>query len=112
AELVAPPMVQSAEWSPDSRFVLARREYVRLTSLTGPPPAGELSLVVWNARTRRPVEVWKQPLGTYAIEQATWLHGADVAFVIARWNPPAVPGNPPAEPRRLLLRVDAARGAA
>src|SRR5207253_4487932 len=102
-ELVAPPMVRSAWWSPDSRYVIAKREYVRLSSLGPPPQGGEVSLVVWSAKTRRSVEAWKQPSEAYQIEEVKWLHGANVAFAIALWTPPAIPGNPPPEPRRILL---------
>ena len=113
-ELVALPSVQHADWaqwSPDSRYVIARREYVRLLTVAGPPPPGEVSLVIWKAKTRHAVEAWKQPSDAYSIEQISWLHGADVAFATAVWTPPAVVGNPPPERRRVLLRIDAARGA-
>src|SRR5947209_20558009 len=62
-ELVSPPGVLRgmAQWSPDARYVLARREVLRLTSLTSRPSEGEVSLVLWSAKTRRSVEIWKQP---------------------------------------------------
>ncbi len=106
-ELVSPPAVSAVDWSPDSRFVLAEREYVPLLPAAGTPPVGERSLVVWSRSKCRAVEVWKAPLEATRIKSRHWLAGADVAFVLVAPHGPPLPGME--WPRATLLRVDAAR---
>ena len=103
-ELVSPPGVlrDLAQWSPDASYVIARREVLRLTSLTSRPSEGEVSLVLWSAKTHRSVEIWKQPWPAYDLGQAQWLTGANVAYAVATWTPPALPGNPAPEERQTL----------
>jgi hypothetical protein len=108
-ELVAPPAVVWAAWSPGGRYVLARREYRLTRPVVDPEPAGETSLVIWSRKTRRSQEVWKGPAGSLRFEAIEWLAGTDVALAVVGATP-AARGVPP--PPRVLLRVDAARGQA
>lgn len=104
-EVVAGPAVEWAEWSSDSRYVLAQREFVRALPFPGQEPDGDVSLVLWNARTRRSVEVLKRPLKDTNIEQKGWLPGSGVAFIVYSW---AQKVGTNVVPQRALLRVDAA----
>lgn len=113
SQLVAEPTILRALWSPDGRHVLALRQEMRLAALDGRPPEGETSLILWNRRARRAAVIWKRPLGTTGVQEIAWLPGAGMALAIVGSflaPDPEKPGE--LEPRRELLRIDAARGTA
>jgi hypothetical protein len=124
AELVAAPTVQGAVWSPNARYVLAIRHDMGpvpppglISSPTGGPPTGEVSLVLWNRAARRSREVWKKRAVEGTVKSVYWLPGTSVALAEAAWTEPAPPGAPQQEGvppgstvRRVVLRLDATGG--
>lgn len=123
-ELAAFPTVTLAQWSPNSRYVLVARRDERVPSRLEAPPEGENQLVLWDRRGRRSRVLWQRPLVFSNVRQIEWLPGTSVALALVEWQdaqgvaaPPAVGGQPEEpeksdEPRRELLRIDAASGLA
>ena len=91
AELVAPPTVTRAKWSPDGRYVLAVRQQRPPPPLAGQPPPGAVSLVLWNGSTRRSTEIWTRSADTASVEEIAWLPGTTIALVSVQAGPRANP---------------------
>lgn len=122
AVLAGPPdpicgaMADRAEWSPDSRYVLALRLQVELKGLGAAPgaPPMERSLVLWNSDTHRATEVWKArttPQG--GSQELGWTGAPGVALALTNVAGTTAPGAPPnPNGQRWVVRVDARRGVA
>ena len=80
-ELVAPPEVVDGKWSPDGRYAIIVRRYARLPDPQNPPKQFQWSIVVWNHRQRRAVEVWKGIGGEKLVSDIQWMAGAPVALL-------------------------------
>jgi hypothetical protein len=112
-ELASQGRVTRFEWSGDGRFVLCFREIDLLDpadlpasfNLT-PHSRHESSVVLWDRRRRRPIEVWKRK-GARLMELG-WLPSSAVALVTEEEEP--APGQQAGQ--RILLRIDAGRAVA
>lgn len=113
AEMIAGSEVTGLAPSPEGRYVLAvrtRRELPALLSAPGQePPGGDVSLVLWNSRTRSAVPLWRRPLGTGSIQAIAWLSGSDLALITARVSQ-TLPGGGKAT-QRVLMLADSSRAA-
>lgn len=95
-ELIAAPQVARVVPAPGRQLLLVERESARLTpelvgaalakQEAGPPP-GELSLVLWESRSRSAKEVWKGAFPATAVERIEWLPRTEVALVLVRELP-------------------------
>ena len=106
---VALGAVDTAVWSPDGKFVLARRN--RIDPKGGP---AETALHLWSAETQKSREIWKAR-GLAQVDWFDWLPGSDVAvaMVIKTAPPPQAGANGAApEPQKWVVRIDARRGTA
>ncbi len=114
--LVAAPMVTSAQWSPDGRYVIALRRDMRLTPAMvtdlismnpGMPAPGDVTITVWDSRSHEGREVWKLPAAEVEIQRVTWIPGTGIALaIISIREPGRNPGDPPGWHRH-ILRVSA-----
>ena len=80
-ELVAPPEVVDGKWSPDGRYAIFVRRYARVSDPQNPPKQFQWSILVWNHRQRRAVEVWKGSGGEKLVSDIQWMAGAPVALL-------------------------------
>ena len=115
-EVAVGPHVQQVKSHPGGRYTIAVRQRMEMPknpSVLGAPPAGDVSVVVWDSRTRRAAVAWKSPLNAgaqAAVESVEWLPGSDLALAWAQ-----VVSQPPGKTvsvRRTLLLLDASRGSA
>jgi hypothetical protein len=114
--LVAGPVVEQAEWSPDGRYVLAvRRSPMQSLLPDGTPPVFEHGIVLWTRQGQRITELWRARGAPMVRAEMGWLPGTSVAYVLVEQWPQGQAARPPsgepARPERWLLRVDARRGA-
>lgn len=128
-EIIAAPNVRDAYWSKDGRFLLMIRDNTHITpemmqkalavAKTGKeppaPPPGQISLLLWNARTRETIDLWKRPLGTGMIQNVQWLPDSGVALVttVETLSPdpnPRAGKAPEIVQRQTILKVDGATG--
>lgn len=82
-EFVAPPEVVDGKWSPDGRYAMVRR-YARTTDPQNPPEQFQWSILVWDNRQKRAVEVWKGTGGQGLVSEIQWMAGAPVALLQMR----------------------------
>lgn len=80
-EFVAPPEVVEGKWSPDGRYAIVVRRYARLTDPRNPREQFQWSILVWDNRQRRTVEVWKGTGGEKLVHEIHWMAGAPVALL-------------------------------
>ncbi len=80
-EFVAPPEVVDGKWSSDGRYAIVVRRYARLTQPLNPPEQFQWSILVWDHRQRRAVEVWKGTGGEKLVQEIHWMAGAPVALM-------------------------------
>ncbi|MGV3721721.1 MAG: hypothetical protein ACO1SX_12485 [Actinomycetota bacterium] len=117
AVLIAPPEVvaawdvKKAEWSPDGRFVLASRTFVKIPPIPVGRPDFRRTLILWNADERKNTEIWKGTPLTDADPQFGWVAGGSAAFALVRQAPISQAGQPPQPPREWVLRIDPRRPA-
>lgn len=113
AQMIAGSAIAGIAPSPAGRYVLVlRRQLPPLLSqaafLDGPKPDdGEISLILWNARTRRADILWKRAAGAGAITDVRWLPGTDRAIAVSETITPSSGGKP--DVRRALVLIDASR---
>ncbi len=116
AEMIAGPEASISGMSTDGRYVLATRTAFKLpkTAFAPPgPPSGEISLLLWDSRTRRTQVVWKSTIGAdrfATIKQVAWLPGTDTALADVTVQQESA--NLQARNRRALLLINAATGLA
>lgn len=89
--VVADQAVVRASWSPDGKYVVCERRVIDYAQVlkgyleeAQNPPQVEVSLVVWNAKTRKSTSLlsWKAIAGGEPeIDEPTWLHQSDVAYL-------------------------------
>jgi hypothetical protein len=114
SDLVAMPQIRQMAISNDGRYVVLARSSERITpklindflagKVAGPPP-GEVSLVLWDNKTRASKEIWKADSNTTFIEALHWLPDSEVGLALVRENVPATPQNPNGGSRQGLLRI-------
>ncbi len=80
-EFVAPPEVVTGKWSPDGRYAIVVRRYARLADPQNPPEQFEWSILVWDHRQKRTVEVWKGTGGEKLVLDIQWMAAAPVALL-------------------------------
>ncbi len=119
-EVVCGPIVRRSEWSKDGRYLAIVRESNPFTTdvlkgiSAGAPIHGpmetETSLLVWNMRTRKSVEVWNCPSEQGGIEAIQWLSDSSIAFLRIWRNQPS--RHSPGQTQRVnsLIRLNAALG--
>lgn len=112
AEMIAGPEVIGIQPAPVGRWVLAVRMWHEMPATLSPPPdkepGGEVSLLLWDSRTRRTTTLWRQPIEAGQIEDIRWLPRSERALVVARVTRLLPPLGEP-EVRRSLLLVDPER---
>lgn len=84
-ELMAPPEVVDAYWSPDGRYALVVRRASRTLSLAEgeTPQPVQWSILLWDQRLRRGREIWSQQIARERspMRWMEWMHGAPVALL-------------------------------
>ncbi|MGC8783862.1 MAG: hypothetical protein ACP5RN_05700 [Armatimonadota bacterium] len=80
-EFVAPPEVVDGKWSPDGRYAIVVRRYARVANPQNPPEQLQWSILVWDNRQKRTVEVWKGTGGQKLVSEIQWMAGAPVALL-------------------------------
>ncbi|GIV15276.1 MAG: hypothetical protein KatS3mg022_0711 [Armatimonadota bacterium] len=80
-EFVAPPEVVDGKWSSDGRYAIVVRRYARLVDPQNPPEQFQWSILVWDNRQKRAVEVWKGTGGQKLVSEIQWMAGAPVALL-------------------------------
>jgi len=112
-QLVAAPVVTGLHLSPEGRYALITRTYVSVTQQDMPrvmqggfPPSCELSMLLWNRRAQRSVEVWRSTQPGDFIGKVAWLPSADAALVlVSTQGTDPTTGGP--DHRQAVLMVDA-----
>ena len=113
-ELVAAPVVTDLSISPSGRYLILKRQDIKITSslLKEPPsgqqmPPGEESLILWDSRSRAARVVWSQPMDAAQVGQVVWFPRTDVALAVVRQTAPADPLHPdrPRTTRSVVLRI-------
>jgi hypothetical protein len=113
-DLIAAPMVVHMATSTDGRYILVARTAVRITPklvnehlagrFQGPPP-GEMSLILWDNKTRAAKEIWKSDANTTQIATLDWLSGSEVGLALIRETIPPTPQKQQPQTRQGLLRI-------
>jgi hypothetical protein len=114
-EFVAGPKIQSVSPSRNHDFLLIVREAHPVTPPLAPvKPQSEVSLILWDMRTRKSTVLWRGASNTeqmVAIHRAAWVpRTPDMALVQIVTVPPN--SNDFAEGQSRILRVDARAGTA
>jgi hypothetical protein len=113
-ELIAAPVVTDLSISPSGRYLILKRQEIRITSsmLKEPrsgqrTPPGEESLILWDSRSRAASVVWRQPMEDAQVGQVAWFPRTDVALAVVRQTAPADPLQPdrPRQTRSVVLRI-------
>jgi len=80
-ELAVPPEVVDGKWSPDGQYAVVLRRYARAGDTQNPPERFQWSVLVWNHRQKRAIEVWKGTGGEKLVLDIQWMAGAPVALL-------------------------------
>jgi len=80
-ELAVPPEVVDGKWSPDGQYAVVLRRYARAGDMQNPPERFQWSILVWNHRQKRAIEVWKGTGGENLVLDIHWMAGAPVALL-------------------------------
>jgi hypothetical protein len=80
-ELAVPPEVVDGKWSPDGQYAVVLRRYARVGDTQNPPERFQWSVLVWNHRQKRAIEVWKGTGGEKLVLDIQWMAGAPVALL-------------------------------
>jgi hypothetical protein len=82
-EFVAPPEVVDGKWSPDGRYAIIVRRKAPTAATQEAPNWGSWSILVWDHRQRRTVEVWRGNVerGREPVREIQWMAGAPVALL-------------------------------
>lgn len=92
-EVIAEPMVKRTALSDDGSNLLALREKARFVAPPPAEPAIEISLILWDSRSRVPTAVWKADRRGTDLSEMAWMPQANTAFALARQEvPPPMPG--------------------
>jgi hypothetical protein len=108
-EFVAPPEVVEGKWSPDGRYAIVVRRYARLADSQNPPEQFQWSILVWDHRQKRAVEVWKGTGGEKLVSEIQWMAGAPVALLKMRGDQRQIAENA-WEVTTVFARLHAANG--
>ncbi|MCL6476635.1 MAG: hypothetical protein K6U75_16510 [Firmicutes bacterium] len=80
-EFVAPPEVVNGKWSRDGRYAVVVRRYARLADPQHPSEQFQWSILLWDHRQKRAIEVWKGTSGEKLVLDIQWMAGAPVALL-------------------------------
>ena len=113
-EAVASGKTVMAAWSPDSQSVIALRQS-RSGKIGTPQEVSEVSLVLWDAVTRRSREIWRKQIELTVRDGSLspqWLPKSGIAVVTLSWhtNPDPITGG--SRSTRGALWIDTVRGTA